>query len=95
MLPTNIDTKYVKTYTRRPFDDVDELVYVLTWPDGSVTERYTIPNEWNYLASASHQRAMDAGLAKIAATQAKLDAINAQMASEHAEGRIGATEIAA
>jgi len=49
MLPTNIDTKYVKTYTRRPFDDVDELVYVLTWPDGSVTELHTIPPEWHGL----------------------------------------------
>jgi len=45
--PVNIDTKFVKTYTRRPFDDCDELVYVLTWADGEVTERYTIPNEWH------------------------------------------------
>jgi hypothetical protein len=47
--PVNIDTKFVKTYTRRPFDDCDELVYVLTWADGEVTERYTIPNEWSEL----------------------------------------------
>lgn len=47
--PVNIDTKFVKTYTRRPFDDCDELVYVLTWADGEVTEQHTISNEWGDL----------------------------------------------
>ena len=88
MLPTNIDTKYVKTYTRRPFDDVDELVYVLTWPDGSVTERYTIPNEW-------HGLYVECVKARQAAAAADTDALLSTYATEHAEGRIGATEIAA
>lgn len=84
--PVNIDTKFVKLYTRRPFDDVDELVYVLTWADGSVTERYTIPNEW-------HGLFVECVKARQAVAAAKLDALNARMAAEHAEGRVGDTSI--
>lgn len=77
--PVNIDTKFIKTYTRRPFDDVDELVYVLTWADGSVTERYTIPNDLHQLY--------------VECVNARHDANLKQMALEHAEGRVGATKI--
>ena len=84
--PAYIDTKFVKTYTRRPFDDVDELVYVLTWADGSVTESYAIPNEW-------HDIYVECVKARQAKSAAATDATLAQLAAESAEGRIGDIKI--
>jgi len=86
--PTYIDTKFVKTFTRRPFDDGDDLVYVLTWADGSVTERDTIPNEWHGL----YVECLKARQAKNAAA---LDASLCTLAAEHAEGRIGSVPVGA
>jgi hypothetical protein len=74
-LPANIDIKFVKTYSRRPFDDVDELIYVITWPDGSTEERFTIPNEWHNFYTECVKARHEANLAA--------------MAKEHSEGRVG------
>lgn len=79
--PTYIDSKFVKTYTRRPFDDGDELVYVLTWADGSVTEQHTIPNDWHAIYVRCVDERHDANLAK--------------MAAEHAAGFVGVPPVMA
>lgn len=78
-LPVAIECRWFVTYSGRPFDDRDDYVNVITWADGSTEERGTIPREWNRIAIATHQRAIDASLA--------------QMAREHQEGRVGDTPI--
>lgn len=78
-LPVAIECRWFKSYDRRPFDDHDDYVNVITWADGSTEERQTIPHAWGAIAAATHLR--------------KLDAANAQMALEHAEGRVGDTKI--
>ncbi len=80
-LPVAIECRWFVTYTRNPFDDHDAYVNVITWADGSTEERITIPREWHHIAIATHQRAIDAGLA--------------QMAREHREGRVGNTPVKA
>lgn len=80
-LPVAIECRWFKSYDRRPFDDRDDYVNVITWADGSTEERDRIPNEWNAIAADTHLR--------------KLAAANAQMALEHAEGRVGNTKIGA
>jgi len=78
-LPANIDTKFVKTYSRRPFDERDEMIFVITWQDGSTEERHNIPREWHGFY--------------VERVAARHKANLAAMAKEHSEGRVGDVSI--
>jgi hypothetical protein len=78
-LPANIEPKFVKTYSRRPFDDRDEMIFVITWQDGSTEERHNIPNEWHSFY--------------VECVKARHEANLAAMTKEHSEGRVGDVSI--
>lgn len=67
--PVDIDYKWLRKWGRE-----DELIYVVTWADGTVEAFFTLPAKWNSIAYRCHQARFAAALRK---TDASIDALRA------------------
>jgi hypothetical protein len=67
--PVDIDTKWITKCGRE-----DELVYVVTWADGTWADMFSLPNEWNRIFWNCSKARYEASAAKLDATLAALGA---------------------
>jgi hypothetical protein len=50
--PKSIRERWYRRFDRQTGNHEHDYYYVITWPDGSVTERDRIPNDWLHLVDA-------------------------------------------